>query len=447
MNVTRELFIIPNEGNFILFAPLRKALLEVNETTVALLQECERTGTFPESDVRRALYDAGIIFDGTEQPHNWRPTSGIIEPDSVTLFPTSDCSLFCRYCYAGAGETHFYLAWPVARAAIDLVFENAVRRRAKKASVGFHGGGEPFYGRAWEVVQRSVLYARELSKRHGIYVSLSAATNGVLSLKKLDWITKHFGNLNISFDGPEDIQNRQRPLKSGKGSFDHVMRTVRLLEERKFSYGIRATITKESVGRLIEMVDFFRSISTLTQYHFEPLFECGRCATTGAEAPDPIEFATAMVDAMQYARTRGIELYYSGANIDRTVDSFCGASGRSFCVTPQGNVTSCFEVSLESDPRAAQFFYGKFDTDTKRFVFQSERVAALQNRTVNNLSHCADCLIKYQCAGDCLAKVHSTGDMFDTSKNTRCSTNHILSQFKMRERLAEMRTTTPARKE
>lgn len=442
MFITRELFVIPNENNFVLFAPLKGILLEVNESVVALLAECEKTGFFPEGPVLDQLRNSGILFDEPEPPMKPRPIRKRIEPDGVTLFPTSDCGLCCTYCYASAGESNLYLSPHIAHAAIDLVFANAIKHKQKRVAVGFHGGGEPFYGRSWAIVKDAVIYARELSAKHGIYLSLSSATNGVLSLKQLEWIVQNFGNLNISLDGPEDIQNRQRPLRSGGESFPFVMRTIKFLEERKFSYGLRATITKESCGRLIELIDFFRSISTLTRLHFEPLFECGRCRTTGAEAPEPEAFVRAMVEAIPYAKKQGIDLYYSGASIDKVVDSFCGATGRSFCVTPQGNVTSCFEVSLESDPRSERFFYGKYDEQSGQFVFNEDRIAFLRTRTVQNLPGCADCFIKYQCAGDCLAKMDALGDMFTTGDNVRCFTNHALSKFKITERLLQQRQAT-----
>lgn len=435
--VTKELFIIPNHGTFLLFAPLKGSLLEVNASVIALLQKCEKSGNFPKGDTMIKLKHAGILIETLETEHACCSKKKKFEPCDVTLFPTSDCNLCCTYCYASAGETHYSLPWHIAKKAIDFVFANGVKNHAKKVSIGFHGGGEPFYGEAWPIVKLATAYAKKLSEKNNIFVSLSSATNGVLSIKQLEWLINNFGNLNVSFDGPEDIQNRQRPLKSGNGSFPYVLRTIQFLEKHKFSYGIRSTITKESCGRLFELIDFFRSISNLTRYHFEPLFECGRCKTTGAQAPDPMEFARSMMEAIPYAKKHGIELHYSGADIDRTVESFCGASGRSFCVTPQGNVTSCFEVSLDTDSRARKFFYGKYVPETDEFLFNSTQIEFLRKRTIRNLPHCNDCFIKYQCAGDCLAKVDTEGDMFNTGKNTRCVANHLLSKFKMIEKLAQ----------
>lgn len=435
VKITNELFVIPSGKQFILFAPLKGSLLEVNETTVALLQECNFSGYFPEGEVYSSLLNAGIIFEGEDICHKLQSRPKSFEPSGVTLFPTSDCNALCTYCYGAAGETHYYLPWQAAKAAIDLVFTNTLKHHSKKTLVGFHGGGEPFYGKAWPLVKQATNYAQLLAKRHKIFVSISAASNGVLSLKQLEWIIMNMGNLNISLDGPENIQNHQRPLKTGQPSYPYVMRTIKYLEEHNFSYGIRATITNESVQHLIEIVDFFHSISSLKRFHFEPLFECGRCKTTGAEAPNPIIFATAMIEAMQYAKKMGIEIYYSGSCVDKVVDSFCGASGRSFCVTPQGYVTSCFEVSLDSDPRAAKFFFGKYDAIQKKFIFEQPQLNFLKRRNIFNLPHCGNCFIKYQCAGDCLAKIDATGDMFDTSKNSRCEINQMLSLYKMNELL------------
>ena len=89
---------------------------------------------------------------------------------------------------------------------------------------------------------------------------------------------------------------------------------------------------------------------------------------------------------------------------------------------PDGDVTSCLEVCRESDPRRDVFITGKYDFDSKEFVFYMDRIQKLRSRNIDNIDYCKDCYAKYNCAGDCPSKCLSqSGSLFDPSFNTdRC---------------------------
>jgi uncharacterized protein len=100
----------------------------------------------------------------------------------------------------------------------------------------------------------------------------------------------------------------------------------------------------------------------------------------------------------------GRDIHYSGARLDVLTCKFCGAPGDSFTVLPEGIVTSCYEITEMTDPRAAIFHYGKYDPETKTFQFNQERIEALKKLSVENLPFCDDCFCRWHCAGDCIAK-------------------------------------------
>ncbi len=428
MYVNNDVFAVSSGENFIIWSPLTSTALEVNGGVINLLQSCQKTNVFPEGDIKDELLKAGILSEKIEsrrtlynpyQDSNFKPTT-------VTLFTTSDCELRCTYCYAAAGEKKYYMEWEMAKSAIDLLIVNAKEKKQEEVGITFHGGGEPLYGKSFQLIRQIAEYARKVMPKNNLNYYLAAATNGILSKQQLEWVMANFRRLTISIDGPKEIQDKQRPLKNGQGSFNLVMKTIKRMEEANFPYGIRVTVTKDSCPQLMDIVKFLHTNTSLQSFHIEPLFECGRCETSNTLAPEPSEFAAEMIKALAYARENNFEIFYSGGRLDKVTEHFCGATGSSFCVTPQGDVSSCYEVNKDDDPRKDVFFFGRYNPDNGEYEFDEEKLKFLRTRNVNNIEHCQSCFLKFNCAGDCPAKVALSGDMFDASKNTRCSINQSI---------------------
>jgi uncharacterized protein len=326
----------------------------------------------------------------------------------------------------------------VAKAAIDFVVANAVAKKQKVFQVLFHGGGEP--AAAWGVFTGSVLYARKRARRSGLKARIHTASNAVLNDMQIEWIARNLDGINISFDGPKDIQDAQRPFRNGAGSYEKVVSCIGKFEKLKFKYGLRVTVTDKSVHRLPEIVDTIHANFSIKRVHVEPLCVCGRCHMTGIGTPAPGLFVREFKKAAATADRLGMELRYSGAGIDSLQSIFCGASGYNFCVTPDGHVTSCYEVSTVEDPRSDVFIYGNYDRKTSRFVFDNDKIAFLRSKTVDRMPCCADCFCKWSCAGDCIAK-HVLGRNGSTDGRWRCEINRELSKWELFRRFERAEKT------
>ena len=352
-------------------------------------------------------------------------------PRTLDIEITARCNLRCRYCYADAGRKSVEMPWPLAKAAIDLVAENAGRLGSPRFAVGFHGGGEPLL--AWNLVVQSVEYARACAEEKGLTVEIFAASNGFLSPEQRDYVASHFSSLNVSLDGPPDIQDYNRPTLSGSGSYALVCETLKDFDRRGFPYGVRATITASSVARMVDIVEHLTSEFRPTYVHLEPVWQCGRCLTTGELPADESDFIEHFRSAAQRGRELGANVTYSGARLGMLVSKFCAAPGDGFSVLPEGIATSCFEVTELSDPRAQIFHYGHYDPSAGAFVFDHERLAALRTLSVENLSFCQDCFCRWHCAGDCLAKVFERSGSAEHQGSPRCGLNRALTLASLRD--------------
>jgi uncharacterized protein len=266
-----------------------------------------------------------------------------------------------------------------------------------------------------------------------------------LSREQREFIVRHFATVTVSLDGPPDIQDYNRPKVDGSGSHADVRQSREFFDEQKFFYGIRATITAGTVGRMVEIVERLAGDFRPGYLHLEPAWLCGRCVTTGERPPEDDDFADNFLDAQEAGRRLGVDVHYSGARLDVLTCKFCAAPGDGFTVLPDGSVTSCFEVMDVDDPRAGIFHYGQYDSATRAMCFDQKRLDELQRLSVENLPFCRDCFCKWHCAGDCLAKVFARSGAAIHQGSCRCGLNRALT-VKQMERLVreEMAEKAPA---
>ncbi len=445
MEITKELFAIPRGENYLLYAPLEGAVLEVQPGVLSFLKGLQ-SGENPQ-DKNPKLYEHlrknRIIVDKQGALLGKCESGGEYLPTSVTLLPTYNCNLRCIYCYARGGEEIGKVMNPeIARASIDFIVNNALKTKQNKISMGFHGGGEPLLPCNMDLVQFSVEYMKDQAKRNDLDYRVSSASNGVFNDHIFNWVIENLTHLGLSLDGPEDIQNAQRPMAGNKPSYQRVMETLKRFEElpeeikKRFGYSIRSTITVQSVTRMPEILEFFASISSNKSFHLEPLFECGRCSTSRASSPNPESFLENMIKASKVAEKLGKEIYYSGSTIEKISETFCGACGNNFFVTPEGYVITCLEACRPEEKPAEVFLIGRYNPESKKFDFNEDKRKVLLKRKVSNIDYCADCFAKYNCAGDCPAKVwEQSGDLNNPANNWRCSINQGLLAHNLATRL------------
>lgn len=432
MNEELELFLLRDGRGPILYAPLRHLSARINEGAVAAVsRRLQAMEPEPEDAPVIEMLEKRGFFAPAALPHTREGRA----PVQVTLFPSDGCNLRCRYCYAAAAKPRHALSFSAAKAAIDYIAANAAEQKTKDFVVGFHGNGEPFTN--FPLIREVCSYTRKKAEETGISGRLTVATNGALDDEKLDFLIAWFDGVNISFDGVPDLQNRQRPMPDGGESFPLVDRTLRRLEAAEKPYGIRSTLTTDSVDRLGDIARFVaENYPHCQQLHIEPAWECGRCLMTGETTPDTDEFISQFLAAMEDMPEGGPELVFSAARSGHITDRFCGAGSGSLVLTAEGLVTSCYEVCEMSDPRAGSFIYGRYDEAEGKLVFDEEKLAALHRIVVDNMPFCKDCFCKYHCAGDCPAKLLEGAGPESHHGSQRCEIARALTLAQISRQLA-----------
>lgn len=422
-----DIFAIPYKDRFIVYAPLHGKLFYANAACVAQLQTYRKCGD-PEAiapEVQRQMGGLEWLLNEPDAPVPIGCDTPY-QPVATTLFLTNACNLRCRYCYARSGNYHpATMPLDMARAAVDLVLRNA-REKELPAYIGFHGGGEPSC--AWEVVQGVIAYGQEQCGESG-QLAFGMATNGVMRRDQAEYLARHMKQVTLSFDGPPEIQNTQRPKVDGSGSYEDVLAFVAVLQEQKTPFVIRCTVTDLNVEQMPELVDFFADMAPGTLIHFEPAFGRGRCLDNPEQIPLADHFAERFIEALERAEAREVMLRYSAARIRGAYSSFCGCAQDAFNVTHDGHVTGCYEVCDGDSDLADIFHYGKWNPDSKTFDIDRERLNRLRQLTVQNKELCTNCFAKWNCSGDCPVKLVHGEARFDFQRpSARCSMNQKITR-------------------
>ncbi|MFH1739740.1 MAG: radical SAM protein, partial [bacterium] len=104
-------------------------------------------------------------------------------------------------------------------------------------------GGEPLLN--WECVKWMIeQYNRRRNEEQQVVGGeIAVTTNGsLLTQEQVAFLAQRSVNLAISLDGPEEIHNRQRPFRSGHGSYARVLERFGLAKKILHDHGLPITI-------------------------------------------------------------------------------------------------------------------------------------------------------------------------------------------------------------
>ncbi|MDR1330419.1 MAG: radical SAM protein, partial [Oscillospiraceae bacterium] len=125
---------------------------------------------------------------------------GAREIKALCLHVAHACNLICDYCFAGQGTYYgasALMSFETARRAVDFLIEASGKKR--NLEVDFFGG-EPLLN--WDVVKKTIMYAREIEGARGKNFRFTLTTNGVLLDDEVtDFCNREISNVVLSLDG------------------------------------------------------------------------------------------------------------------------------------------------------------------------------------------------------------------------------------------------------
>lgn len=352
------------------------------------------------------LYSAGLIFteENVEIAESLKKNLENTPIKSMCLNVAHDCNLRCKYCFASTGNfgtSRKLMNWEVAKSAIDFLVKNSGNRH--NLEVDFFGG-EPLMN--FDVVKKTVIYARTIEKEHNKNFRFTITTNGLLlSDEIIEFINKEMFNVVLSLDGRKNINDSFRVTLSGSGSYDAIVpKFQKLIKGRKGKdYYVRGTFTKNNL-------DFSRDVLHINSLGFnqisvEPVVSSGECDESfiigDKELAAIYKEYEKLTNSILDFRKKGKYFNFfhfmvdleNGPCILKKLKG-CGCGVEYVAVTPEGDVYPCHQFVGKTEWEMGNVLYNNLNSEIRnKFI----------NANVYTKCGCRSCWAKFYCSGGCNA--------------------------------------------
>jgi len=362
-----------------------------------------------------ALSEAGQLFTKDAFEHmaeTVKARKTVVK--ALCLHIAHDCNLACKYCFAEEGEYHgrrALMSYEVGKKALDFLIANSGSRH--NLEVDFFGG-EPLLN--WQTVKDLVAYGREQEKHYDKHFRFTVTTNGVLLNDEIqDFINQEMDNVVLSLDGRKEVNDRMRPFRNGRGSYDLIVpKFQRLAESRnQEKYYVRGTFTRDNLDFSEDILHFadlgFRQMSV------EPVVgkEEDPYAIRKEDVPkikDEYDRLAKIMIEREKDR-RGFNFFHFMIDLDGGPCALkrmsgCGSGTEYLAVTPWGDLYPCHQFVGQEE-----FLMGNVDEGITRPEIAEE----FRSVSVYSKEKCRDCFAKFYCSGGCMANSYNFhGTIHDT---------------------------------
>ncbi|GIF04001.1 radical SAM/SPASM domain-containing protein [Actinoplanes siamensis] len=351
---------------------------------------------------------------------------------AVNVNLTNICNLACTYCFAEGGD-YGRMKEAMGEHSVGWIFTFIEENLAPGRRVRFEFfGGEPLanFPLIKAICERSerVAAERDLQFVYRISTNLTLMPAGITEL-----FAKHRFIVSVSLDGPREVQDRNRPAKNGRGSYDRIMKnlwTLRHAADDNIILVARMTIATEQPT----LVDSVRELWSLNLFDFfqiypgvYPVNQQGKSVALTLKLGDkvlsgPQEIAyvnhflrPGMIEQFRdflhaYPSLFTPENRFAGVlEYERTAQmmlegltalSFCSGGRTYYTHSPDGTISPCHRLVGEES----------FDVGTGQSGLT--RPHPEWRRTVDEHPVCGQCWARYLCGGGCRQENYvASGDL------------------------------------
>lgn len=390
-------------------------LAEPQPLTAEVAEEVKErlSPTYGEAEVLEALEEIQYLIDAeelltTDQYHDYvvdfKKRKTVVK--ALCLHIAHDCNLACQYCFAEEGEYHgrrALMSFEVGKKALDFLIANSGNRR--NLEVDFFGG-EPLMN--WEVVKQLVEYGRSKEKEYNKNFRFTMTTNGVLLNDEImEYCNREMSNVVLSLDGRKEVNDKMRPFRGGKGSYDLIVPKFQKFAEMRGDkdYYVRGTFTRHNLDFSKDVMEFadlgFRSMS------IEPVVAAPEeeYAIREEDLPQIMEEYDRLAEEYLKRKKEGRGFNFFHFNIDLNQGpcvakrlSGCGSGTEYLAVTPWGDLYPCHQFVGQEE-----FLLGNVDTGVTNERIRDE----FKLCNVYAKDKCRDCFARFYCSGGCAANSYN----------------------------------------
>lgn len=179
---------------------------------------------------------------------------------------TNECNLKCVYCYQENDNKR--VSGCISDDTINRFIEYLLAN-PNNTTVSFYGGEPLLYAqRCIEISNRLKSTQSSIKKKY----RASITTNGTLLTGQLAEQLKLSGidQAQVTIDGPEEIHDRMRPYRDGKGSYNKIVKNIEDASKH-LRILVRVNVCKETSTYPVDYLRTLSSISNNIKVYVAPI--------------------------------------------------------------------------------------------------------------------------------------------------------------------------------
>lgn len=193
-------------------------------------------------------------------------------PLSLLIKPASgSCNMRCRYCfYTDETENRETpLMGKMSTDTMHTIVDKAMEYGDRECAFVFQGGEPSLAG--LDFFRDLTDYVNHHPNPKRIRVSYCFQTNGyALNDDWGKWFAENHVLVGISLDGPKEIHDRYRVDHNGKGTFNKVMDSIRMLQRNNVDFNILSVVSAANARRGKQVYEFFKK----QDFRYQQYIEC-----------------------------------------------------------------------------------------------------------------------------------------------------------------------------
>lgn len=352
------------------------------------------------SELRKTLIEKGFIIDDRvnelEHLKVYHFQSRIRRNHlGLTILPTLNCNFDCIYCYQDKKKQK--MGQEIEEALIRFVKSKVVNKGGLSVS---WFGGEPLL--EMDIIERLSSAFIQICQDNDAKYSATITTNGYLldreNAEKLQKLQVE--KAQITIDGPPDVHNRRKPLKSGGGTFKRMLDNIKGASE-KIRIDVRMNVDSKNRDYILDLLDILMKEGLEKRVGFY----LGRtypytdvCSDVSGWCLADEDFSLLKLETAMKIVDRGFDSF----SIPQSKNHHCMAdSVNAYCIMPSGGIVKCWNDVSNPEVEIGHLL----KPTTKKMIKNAERWL---RRDPFELE-CVSCLLLPICMGGCPYLFELTG--------------------------------------
>ncbi|MDR0802299.1 radical SAM/SPASM domain-containing protein [Fluviicola sp.] len=397
MKYSRYNTILKYQENYALFNSINQKVIFIEEIVKDLINAAIVEGIDNLQGIHPTLYDyliqeEFIIDENIDEIEEIKKLSKSVDENHdnffLTINPTMNCNFKCWYCY----ETHIpqsKLGMTMINKVNKLIDNQMSSSELKSFNLSFFGG-EPLLYFEKDVIPIIDYYLIKC-KEKSLEPLIGFTSNGYLINDKFIDYFRSKGvksALQITLDGYKEKHDKIRYVSSSKGSYEKIVKNIKLLVRNEFFVNIRINYTTKNIEDTFKIANEFSDLDQdlkdrFLKFDFHRVWQDNQIDDTDEIAQKNI----------QQIKETGIDAQ-SGYSADNVRNSCYADKRNSAVINYNSDVYKCTARDFLAEKREGYL------TDDGIIIWENDSLDKRMSSKFNN-KPCLSCKIMPLCNGGC----------------------------------------------